>query len=288
MELLQLRYFAAAAKYQNITKAAREFLIPQPAMSKTISNLEKELGMPLFQRGGNRVVLNENGEQFYATVRQMLKSLDDGVASLKERDGSMSGEIKLLILQNRNAVIDLIAGFTDLHPNVRFTIYHTSVVPEDFEFDFCLASDNFYAQNVQRTLLFTEDIVLAVERSHPLAAGASASVDDLREERFISMPESSDLSSTALRACKRHGFAPKNVILCDDPFSVRKYVSLGMGVAFAPAVAWDQLWPENVRLLPIRDAAFRRSAYLYSKNGKHAVDERLVFKEYLLKHLGSL
>ena len=90
MELLQLRYFAAAAKYQNITKAAREFLIPQPAMSKTISNLEKELGMPLFQRGGNRVVLNENGEQFYATVRQMLKSLDDGVASLKaeiEADG---------------------------------------------------------------------------------------------------------------------------------------------------------------------------------------------------------
>ena len=50
MELLQLRYFVSVAQFLNISKAARHHMIPQPAMSKTISKLERELGAPLFDR----------------------------------------------------------------------------------------------------------------------------------------------------------------------------------------------------------------------------------------------
>ena len=50
MELLQLRYFCVVAKHQNMTKAAAELMISQPALSKTIASLEKELGTPLFVR----------------------------------------------------------------------------------------------------------------------------------------------------------------------------------------------------------------------------------------------
>lgn len=50
MELLQLRYFCVVAKHQNMTKAAAELMISQPALSKTIIALEKELGTPLFDR----------------------------------------------------------------------------------------------------------------------------------------------------------------------------------------------------------------------------------------------
>ena len=59
MELLQLRYFCVVAKHQNMTKAAAELMISQPALSKTISALERELGTPLFVRR-NRYILSEN------------------------------------------------------------------------------------------------------------------------------------------------------------------------------------------------------------------------------------
>ena len=55
MELLQLRYFCTVARLQNISQAAAFHEIPQPAMSKTISKLEKELGAELFARRKNRI-----------------------------------------------------------------------------------------------------------------------------------------------------------------------------------------------------------------------------------------
>ena len=58
MELLQLRYFKRVAELQHMTKAAEEFHIAQPSLSKTIRLLEDELGTELFDRKGKYIVLN--------------------------------------------------------------------------------------------------------------------------------------------------------------------------------------------------------------------------------------
>lgn len=68
MELLQLRYFLTVAEMLNISHAAKHHRIPQPAMSKTISRLEKELGTPLFDRYKNKLTLTPEGEGFYRSV----------------------------------------------------------------------------------------------------------------------------------------------------------------------------------------------------------------------------
>lgn len=285
MELLQLRYFATAAKYQNISKAAMEHSIPQPAMSRTISNLEKELGVPLFDRYSNRLKLNKNGEKFYNAITQSLQILDSSVNELKAVSGKMSGEIKLLILQSRNLIIDLISDFTKLYPEIKFTIYHNSSYPKEFEFDFCLASEDFSLKNLKKSLLFTEEIMLAVHKSHPLAGKNFATIDDLRNEKFISMPDTSELAHVMNRACKKYNFKPSNVIICDDPFYVRKYISLGMGVAFAPSIAWKNLWPPDVNLLHIADASFTRSTYIYSRSAKETFDVCNAFKKFLLSRI---
>lgn len=285
MELLQLRYFTTVAKHQNITKAALEHSIPQPAMSRTISNLEKELGVPLFDRYNNRIVLNKNGQNFNSLIREALHLIDDGVNELKNSYGKMSGEIKLLILQSRDLIIDLIADFSKLYPDIKFTIYHNSSYPNDFEFDFCLASENFTMSNLSKSLLFTEEIMLAVADSHPLAQKNYISIDDVRNEKFISMPRSSELASVVHKACKKCNFNPDNVIICDDPFYVRKYVSLGMGVAFAPSISWQTLWPSNVKLLHIDQVSFTRSTFIYSTKANATFDVCNAFKNFLLKKI---
>lgn len=285
MELLQLRYFATVAKYQNITKAAEEHAIPQPAMSKTISNLERELGVQLFERYGNRIVLNRQGEQFYDAVWETLHTLDSSILELHTRNNMPAGEIKLLILQNRNAIIDLIADFSNTYPNIKFTIYHSNVYSQDFDFDFCLASELFWKENLKKTLVFTEEIMLAVHQNHPLAEKGSVKLNELQNEKFVSMPEFSELGAVTLKACRKHNFVPDISILCDDPFYVRKYVSLGMGVAFAPSVAWANLWPDNILFLPIHDAGFARSTYLYAQGRQEKSKEYAIFQHYLLTRM---
>ena len=62
MELYQLRQFAAVAKYENMTRAAQSLNVAQPAVSKTIRNLESELGAALFERTGKGLRRTEQGD----------------------------------------------------------------------------------------------------------------------------------------------------------------------------------------------------------------------------------
>ena len=97
MELLQLRYFCTVAHYQSVTRAAAELMISQPALSKTIRNLEREVGVPLFERRGKYIQLNRMGELFYSQVRHALNTLDDGVSKLSDMSDAPSGEVHLLV-----------------------------------------------------------------------------------------------------------------------------------------------------------------------------------------------
>ncbi len=70
MELLQLKYFLVAAKYEHITRAAKELHISQSTLSITINRLEAELGVSLFSHSGRNVRLNDAGRLVYNTRRR--------------------------------------------------------------------------------------------------------------------------------------------------------------------------------------------------------------------------
>lgn len=88
MELNQLHYFVAVAKTENITKAAQELFITQPALSRVILRLETELGSPLFDRKGGRLTLNEHGKIFLSYVKPALDSINEGVHAVIDELGS--------------------------------------------------------------------------------------------------------------------------------------------------------------------------------------------------------
>lgn len=87
MELNQLHYFVAVAHCENITKAAKELFISQPALSRVILRLEQELGTPLFDRHGGRVTLNKHGKAFLQYVEPALESINAGVHAVIDELG---------------------------------------------------------------------------------------------------------------------------------------------------------------------------------------------------------
>ena len=78
MELLQLKYFRDAAKLENFSKVSEKYFVAQPAVSHTISKLENELGVKLFDRSGNKVTLNDYGLAFYEDVDAAIERLEHG------------------------------------------------------------------------------------------------------------------------------------------------------------------------------------------------------------------
>ena len=75
MELRQLIYFMAIVEHQTMHAASEALLISQPALSRSLSNLEDELGLQLFDREKKRLVLNENGEMVLPYIKRILKDV---------------------------------------------------------------------------------------------------------------------------------------------------------------------------------------------------------------------
>ena len=76
MELTQLRYFAAVAELQHVTRAAERMHVAQPAITKSIHRLEDELGVPLIASRGRNIVLTDYGCALYGMLREPLAALD--------------------------------------------------------------------------------------------------------------------------------------------------------------------------------------------------------------------
>lgn len=281
MELLQLQYFVTVARLENITHAAKRHGVPQPAMSQTISRLEKDLGVRLFDRQGNRLHLNEKGAMFLGYAEKALGELETGADALREGAGELTGRISLLVLENRNMMIDLVARFAGLHPKVAFSISHTYNAGPQFTCDMCVAARCPYPYMGESVPLVEEDIKLAVPKGHPLAQKRSVAIRDLAGETFVSMPPESYLYQMAAAWFRLQGLPLQTAVICDDPFSVRRYVSIGMGLAFVPARSWQGLMGDAV-LLSLEGEGFHRITRLYWDESRYMPLAARTFRDFLL------
>ena len=93
MNLQQLYYFRKLAEVQHYTEAAKALYITQPSLSDSISSLENELSVALFQKKGRGIELTKYGQEFYQYVNQALGVLEHGIAIMKEKSDLVTGTI---------------------------------------------------------------------------------------------------------------------------------------------------------------------------------------------------
>lgn len=288
MELRQLRYFQKVAEMENITLAAKHFMIPQPSMSQTISRLEKELGNTLFDRKNGKLFLNEQGKIFLQHVERVLQELDNGVAAVAEKNEKISGPVKIKVMENHRFILTCVPRFIDRYPDVSISVSHGYYEDQDITYDLCVSSKMTYKRMSAQTPLIKERIVLAVHENHPLAGKDSVGIRDLKGERLISLPAQSSLYSITVDLCRTHGFEPLIPIICDDPYFIRKYVFDGMGIALAPELSWKGRFRENTVLIPVEDPPISVSSYLIWDNTRYLSPAVCKFREYLLSEAQML
>ncbi len=263
MELLQLKYFCDAAVSENFSQTARRFFVPPSGVSQSIGRLERELGCPLFEHRGNKIRLNEEGKRFYKSASAALALLAEGKEAVAESETRIGGELHIACRCSRSAVTQAMERFMSLYPEVNLLLRHELPVSTDFDI---LISDRCPFAYEERRLLVDEPICLAVSKKHPSAGRESISLSEVAGERFISMAAGSSLHAITEEACAAAGFVPNIAIRLDDPYYVRKYVELGLGVALVPAVSWAGLFPQGVALLSL--PGLRRKIYAYLPSGR--------------------
>ena len=113
-----------------------------------------------------------------------------------------------------------------------------------------------------------------MNKNNPLAYKEDLTVADLENEKFII-----GLSNQTHEECKQAGFVPNISFESNDPAYVRKYIEMGLGVAFIPAVSWRNLFSGNVVL---KNVGAKRKTYACVSQNKHTKKSVTIFLEYLL------
>ncbi|MNI45089.1 HTH-type transcriptional regulator GltC [compost metagenome] len=289
MELLQLKYFQTVARYEHVTRAAEELRIPQPALSKTISLLEKELGVLLFDRRGKYIYLNQYGKAFLRKVEQALAAIEDGKNELHELSGKSSGNVKLAVLAASNLLPELLSSFRKEYPLISFNLiqhFPGSITKPDF--DLCISSSSFKLQGTTSIPILTEEIFLAVPMEHPLAKFESIHLHQVANDDFISLRTGQSLREITDQFCKQAGFVPRVIFESDDPSTVRGLIRAGQGIAFIPAITWGGSEGTSMKLLHIDEPDCQRTLSISYSEERFLPQAAQVFRQFVIDYFAEL
>lgn len=289
MELLHLKYFLTVAKTEHITKAAKELNIVQPALSKTISSLEKEICVSLFDRKGKYIELNENGRFFYEKVNQSLSILENSIKELQEKNSVLENEIKLLVLAASPLIPDILSKFRSLYPQITFELSQDLESPSNCRnFDFYIYSaPNINELDKNSINLLTEELSVAVPISHPLAKKSKVSLHDLYLENFITLGQG-NFKEVVYSILKSGKFTPNIVFESNNPFTLKNLISSGQGISIVPSMSWNFKDDPYIKLLSFDNNTYKRNVNLSWNEAKYKSNHILLFKEFIMDYFENI
>lgn len=245
MDIQNITYFLQLAKYEHVSATANLLNISQPSLSKHIASLERELGLKLFDRVGNRIVLNKNGEQFAQYAQQAMDLLNIGINSAKRGIYDTKGAIRIAYNTYAPILTNCISEYTKLNPLASFqfgSMFSSSEVCEFDELDFILwasSKGDEWRDNKQFWVtqpLFRENYVLIYGTASGLQIPERGlNLKKLENEYFIVMRQGNLMwSDLTYSLCFGAGFYPK-VYCATDEFLVKvQLVASGAAVAILP------------------------------------------------------
>lgn len=242
MELRQLSYVEAVARYGGFTRAAERLHIAQSAVSAQIRALEIELGVTLFARTTRKVALTPAGEMFVARARRVLAELDGARTEMAEITAVVSGRVTVGATASLGGY-DLpgaLARFRERHPGIalrqRSGLITGLLGALDLgELD--LVVGPLHADVPPRfdaLPLVDEYLVLALPVGHGLTRAGRLTLAEARDEVFVSMPHGSGLRWILAEAARSAGFSPRVQYETDGPAGIREMVAAGLGVGLLP------------------------------------------------------
>lgn len=281
IELQHLKYFRKVAELEHITQAAFELRVAQPALSKTMHQIESKLGVPLFKRSNRKIFLNENGEillKYADIVDTYLRELKDALEQNQEKQ-----DAKINILMKISSVLlpEMLQQFCAKYPSaeIQLLVYNRNIDEQNFKSDFIIASSTPESANMSYIPLLDEEMVMAVPASYPLV-GKRVSLDTFSNEKFICMPPSYYFHHKFNKACRIAGFTPNIIVESSDNYTISAMISAHMGIAMVPEFSWGYQTDPCIGFVYLKQPVPKNQILLIWKNSTLLSEKCLRFKEF--------
>ncbi|WP_152393223.1 LysR family transcriptional regulator [Paenibacillus guangzhouensis] len=290
MELLQLQYFLEVARLEHVTEAARSLHVTQSSLSKTIQRLEEDLGVPLFDRTGRKLKLNEFGSRFLRRAERALFELEQGKQEICDLSSPEYGTLELAVT-TASTLPNILSAFRVKRPHVHFHVQMLTTQEmvtrlDRGEVDFCLSSPPIHGDDIECQIVFIDPILVAVPKGHRLADRSSVSLTELSEEWFIGVKKGYGTRDLVDSVCQSVGFVPQYVYEGDEPARLSALVEAGIGIAFIPSTARNER--EQLTYLQVEDHEIIREIALLWHRSRYLSRTALEFRELVIEYFDAL
>ena len=259
-----LRYFVAVGEEEHFGRAAERLHIAQPALSRQIQDLEKEIGFLLFERLPRGVQLSAAGKLFLDDARRILQEVQDATRRAERVASGMAGTLRVGFVESiswHGVVPESFRRFrrnqpaAELVPVPMLSLQQVEGVQSgrlDAGFIVSMAALD---EELDQRPVAQHKVVLAAPKGHPVARQKKLRLRDLSEVSFVCFPRHANPAAydRLMEACFRGGLkSPRIVQEAIDHATILSLVSCRMGVAFVSDSARWQC-PRGVVLLPVVD-----------------------------------
>ena len=285
-----LRWFVAVGDGTTVGDTADAFHTSQPAVTRALQRLSRELGVPLTERVGRRLRPTFAGRIFLDSARRVVDELDAAARAIAEANDPSSGTIRFGFLNPLGAwlVPELLVAFRAQRPAVRFELRHDGLTRilqaiEDGDLDLVLSTPPA-SEALRWEPLLDEELVLAVPATHRLAARRRVKVGELVDEAWVLQSPGYGLRQRAEEVCREAGFEPEVVFEGQDLTTLYALIGAGSGVGLFPVRPLPPAGVHQVAFTP----RLHRGIGLVSAPGMVRSPSAEAFAELVRSHLGSV
>lgn len=270
MRLKDMIYVREVAKYNNFSKASKTLYVSQPALSKAIMQLEKELGVTLFSRSSTSVSLTEAGQIFLEkaeSILELTKELESTMHTLSKPESSIL-RIGFSQFYNKYFTPHLIPEFKKLYPNITIEIAEgVSSANEkkllDNEIDLAIMPLPISSSTLKYELVYNEKIQFAYcsnnRKLHGIykeaVRGEHFDLSLFKDIPFVLLKEGFKMRLLSEAICKEFGFAPNTILSTENFDTVNSLVDQDLGVSFLPSFVEKR---DNVNYIDLESIISKR------------------------------
>lgn len=260
MDIRHLTYFTEVAKHASFTKAASTLHVSQPSLSKTIKQLERELGVPLFYRSSKELRLTDAGEAVLKNAQNVLDAFHNLKGTLSDVVELKKGEISVGIPPIIGAafVSPLISHFIEHHPlvDLRLTEVGSLAIKKGinegsldvgFICNVPLQNEDFECRPILH-----DPLVAVMHHDHRFASVDEIAMNDLESEPIILYRNDFSLHKAIVEECLRSGFYPNAVCESSQKDFMMQMVEAKLGIALLPLHIAKSMNPSALTYVPLR------------------------------------
>ena len=285
MTIIQMRYFDAVCRWQNITKAAEHLHVSQPTVSVAMQALESETGLNLFHREGRKLLITHDGSRLLGKIRHILDQLDQLDDDIQDMAHNRNHIRMAMPLQLGTQFLPLILGdFRWLHPEIRIDVIESGGISalqmvEDEKLDIALTNyESGFSTKLNYQKLFTCECCFVTYPGHPLAGRKTVSLEDFAEEPLVMLDSSFFVYRMVHEMFLKAGREGK--ILHYSPYlhTIKNLVKNGIVSTFLTRQA---VLPEDyLAVIPLAEPFFINSG-IVTKKGRQIYEDEKILMAYL-------